>query len=80
MMGLKKVENKKSLNIKISAEMDFRLKRARKTAREQGMKFNVSAEVERFLEKELKKVEKTLHIEQDINEVLNQTDMFNKDV
>lgn len=64
-MGLEKVESKKSLNIKISADMDFRLKRARKAARGQGMKFNVSSEVEKFLEKELKKVEKTLSLHED---------------
>lgn len=65
---LKKVENKVSLNIKVSSEIDLRLKRARSTARAKGMKFNVSKTVEEFLEKELKKVEKELSIEQDINE------------
>lgn len=52
--------------------MDARLKRARQVAREQGLKFNVSAEVEAFLEKELKKVEKNLSIEQDIQEYNSQ--------
>lgn len=69
---LKKVENKVSLNIKVSPEMDLRLKRARSTARARGMKFNVSSTVEAFLEKELKKVEKELSITQDINEVHSQ--------
>ena len=73
MMGLEKVESKKSLNIKISADMDFRLKRARKAARGQGMKFNVSAEVEKFLEKELKKVEKTLSLHEDYKTEMNQS-------
>lgn len=75
-MALKKVEKKVSLNIKISSEMDLRLKRARQAAREQGMIFNVSKEVEGFLERELKKVEKSLSIEQDITESEAQQDMF----
>lgn len=75
-MALKKVEKKVSLNIKISSEMDLRLKRARQAAREQGMIFNVSKEVESFLERELKKVEKSLSIEQDIKEGLNQMDLL----
>lgn len=75
-MVLKKVEKKVSLNIKISSEMDLRLKRARQTAREQGMIFNVSKEVESFLERELKKVEKSLSIEQNITESEAQQDMF----
>lgn len=75
-MALKKVEKKVSLNIKISPEMDLRLKRARQAARDQGMIFNVSKEVESFLEKELKKVEKSLSIEQDIKEDLNQMDLL----
>lgn len=75
-MTLKKVEKKVSLNIKISSDMDLRLKRARQAAREQGMIFNVSKEVESFLEKELKKVEKYLSIEQNIKEDLNQMDLL----
>lgn len=75
-MALKKVEKKVSLNIKISSDMDLRLKRARQAAREQGMIFNVSKEVESFLERELKKVEKSLSIEQDIKEDLNQMDLL----
>jgi hypothetical protein len=75
-MALKKVEKKVSLNIKISSEMDLRLKRARQAAREQGMIFNVSKEVESFLERELKKVEKSLSIEQGIKENLNQMDLL----
>ncbi len=75
-MALKKVEKKVSLNIKISPEMDLRLKRARQAARDQGMIFNVSKEVESFLDKELKKVEKSLSIEQDIKEDLNQMDLL----
>ncbi len=64
-MALKKVENKVSLNIKVSSEIDSRLKRARAEARKQGMKFNVSAEVENFLLRELKKVEKLLSINEE---------------
>lgn len=79
-MALKKVEKKVSLNIKISKELDERLKRARQEARNQGMKFNVSAEVESFLVKELKKVEKTLRIEQDINESKSQLSLIDEDI
>lgn len=75
-MALKKVEKKVPLNIKISSAMDLRLKRARQAAREQGMIFNVSKEVESFLERELKKVERSLSIEQDIKEDLNQMDLL----
>lgn len=74
-MPLEKVEKKVSLNIKIPESLDLRLKRARKTAREQGMMFNVSREVEQALLKELKKVEKKLGIEQDINESISQLDL-----
>lgn len=62
---LNKVEKKVSLNIKISADLDARLKRARRYARAQNMKFNVSAEVEKFLLSELKKVEKELHCDEE---------------
>lgn len=75
-MALKKVENKASLNIKVSQELDARLKRARAEARKQGLKFNVSQEVENFLLRELKKVEKDLSINQDINESNNQLDLI----
>lgn len=57
---LETVAEKKSLNIKISPELDARLKKARKDARDQGKRFNVSQVVEDFLEKELKKVEAEL--------------------
>ena len=77
-MGLKKVENKESLNIKISKKLNERLKRARQKSRETGNQFNVSKTVENFLEKELKKIEKILNIEQDINEEKAQTDFFQK--
>ena len=75
-MALKKSGKKVSLNIKISEDLDARLKRARKEARAQGMMFNVSSEVEAFLLREIKKVEKSLSISQDINEELGQGDLF----
>lgn len=75
-MALKKVENKVSLNIKVQSSVDARLKRARAEARKKGLKFNVSQEVESFLIKELKKVEKELGIKQDINEEQNQLDLL----
>ncbi|HCH1318501.1 TPA: hypothetical protein NKQ12_004675 [Vibrio parahaemolyticus] len=77
-MTLKKVEQKKSLNIKVSEDMDFRLKRARKAARGQGMIFNVSKEVEAFLEKELKKVEKKLGLHEDYKTEMDQVDWLDQ--
>lgn len=77
-MALKKVENKVSLNIKITPELDARLKRARAKARENGMMFNVSELVEKQLIKELKKVEKQLSIKEDIREELYQDSLFEK--
>jgi hypothetical protein len=50
-MPLQKKQSKVSLNIKIPSDLDARLKLARKAAREQGLMFNVSQEVEKFLEK-----------------------------
>jgi arsenate reductase-like glutaredoxin family protein len=61
--SLKKVESKKSLNIKVPDGLDERLKKARSVARENGMQFNVSDLVTAFLERELKKVEKEFGIE-----------------
>jgi hypothetical protein len=71
-LKLEKVEEKKSLNIKVSVDTDNRLKRARKVAREQGTKFNVSEHVELFLESLLKQAEKQLGITQDIKESTSQ--------
>lgn len=75
-MALKKAVQKVSLNIKVTPELDQRLKRARQSARKQGMKFNVSLEVEKFLLRELTKVEKQLGITQDVTEENNQTDLL----
>lgn len=75
-MALKKVENKVSLNVKISHELDARLKRAREVARSKKMIFNVSKLVSQHLEKELKKVEKELSINKDIKEELLQESLF----
>ena len=77
-MKLTKVEKKVSLNIKISTDMDFRLKRARKAARDKGMMFNVSQEVESFLEKELKKVEKDLGLHEDFKTEMLQMDLMDQ--
>ncbi len=78
-MAIEKVEKKVSLNIKVPESIDARLKRARQAARAQGLKFNVSVEVENFLLKELKKVEKELSIKQDINEEKNQLNLLPSD-
>jgi hypothetical protein len=43
--------NQKSLNIKISNDLDSSLKALRKRSREMGVRFNVSALVEEFLTK-----------------------------
>lgn len=75
-MSLVKIEIKESLNIKITKNLNLRLKRARETARKNDLQFNVSRLVEEFLEKELKKIERKLLITQDINEEKSQTDIF----
>lgn len=77
-MALKKVEKKVSLNIKINEDLDKRLKRARKVAREKGKIFNVSKTVEDYLLKELKKVEKQLEINLSIKEEESQTTIFDE--
>ncbi|MBY7732252.1 hypothetical protein JHW46_18090 [Vibrio splendidus] len=78
-MSLQKKQSKVSLNIKISSDLDFRLKRARKAAREQGLMFNVSQEVEKFLEKEVKRVERQLSIDEEIKRNLEELGGFDID-
>ncbi|MCR9939970.1 MULTISPECIES: hypothetical protein [Vibrio] len=78
-MPLQRKQAKVSLNIKISSDLDFRLKRARKAAREQGLMFNVSQEVEKFLEKEVKKVEHHLSIDEEIKSNLEELGGLNID-
>ncbi|MEZ9280282.1 hypothetical protein AB4082_11515 [Vibrio cyclitrophicus] len=78
-MSLQKKQCKVSLNIKISSDLDVRLKRARKAAREQGLMFNVSQEVEKFLEKEIKKVERQLSIDGEIKNNLEDLGGLNID-
>ncbi|WP_122053768.1 hypothetical protein [Vibrio sp. Evd11] len=78
-MSLQKKQPKVSLNIKISSDLDARLKLARKAAREQGLMFNVSQEVEKFLEKEIKKVERQLSIDEEIKNNLEDLGGLNID-
>lgn len=78
-MSLQKKQSKVSLNIKISSDLDVRLKLARKAAREQGLMFNVSQEVEKFLEKEIKKVERQLSIDEEIKNNLEELGGLNID-
>ncbi|NOI89935.1 hypothetical protein F0235_05715 [Vibrio splendidus] len=78
-MSLQKKQSKVSLNIKISSDLDVRLKRARKAAREQGLMFNVSQEVEKFLEKEIKQVERQLSIDEEIKDNLEDLGGLNID-
>ena len=78
-MSLQKKQSKVSLNIKISSDLDVRLKRARKASREQGLMFNVSQEVEKFLEKEIKKVERQLSIDEAIKNNLEELGGLNID-
>ncbi|MGF1850646.1 hypothetical protein L4C44_01980 [Vibrio satsumensis] len=78
-MSLQKKQSKVSLNIKISSDLDVRLKRARKAAREQGLMFNVSQEVEKFLEKEVKQVERQLSIDEEIKNNLEEFGGLNID-
>ncbi len=78
-MSLQKKQPKVSLNIKISSDLDARLKLARKAAREQGLMFNVSQEVEKFLEKKLKQVERQLSIDEEIKNNLKELGGFDID-
>tara|TARA_B110000008_G_C16546006_1_gene394300 strand:+ start:109 stop:366 length:258 start_codon:yes stop_codon:yes gene_type:complete len=78
-MSLQKKPSKVSLNIKISSDLDARLKQARKTAREQGLMFNVSQEVEKFLEKEVEQVERQLSIDEEIKNNLEELGGLNID-
>ncbi|WP_435249164.1 hypothetical protein ACMAZD_07685 [Vibrio sp. nBUS_14] len=71
-MPLQKKQSKVSLNIKIPSDLDARLKLARKAAREQGLMFNVSQEVEKFLEKKVKQVERQLSIDEEIKNNLKE--------
>ncbi len=76
-MGLTASSNKKvSLSVKIDPEIDARIKRARKAAREVGLRFNVSREVEEALLKSLSKIEKDLKVQQDIKESEAQMDLL----
>jgi ABC-type Zn2+ transport system substrate-binding protein/surface adhesin len=59
--------------------LDARLKLARKAAREQELMFNVSQEVEKFLEKEIKKVERQLSIDEEIKNNLEDLGGLNID-
>jgi len=65
----RKMDSKKSedslvsLNIKIKKDLDFRLKRARKTARKNNEIFNVSEKVSEFLLNELTKIEEKYQIQ-----------------
>lgn len=52
-----KKTGKVSLNIKVTEDLDIRLKSAREEARKQGFMFNVSQLVQAMLEDELQKVE-----------------------
>lgn len=74
-MSLKKANSKVSLNIKITAELDAKLKQARSDARKNGLIFNVSELVEKQLIKELKKVEKEIYK----SKLLNVNDQSNID-
>ncbi|KAB0470669.1 hypothetical protein JC606_22105 [Vibrio sp. IB15] len=78
-MSLQKKQSKVSLNIKIPSDLDARLKLARKAAREQGLMFNVSQEVEKFLEKKLKQVERQLSIDEEIKNNLKELGGFDID-
>ena len=78
-MSLQKKQSKVSLNIKIPSDLDARLKLARKAAREQGLMFNVSQEVEKFLEKKLKQVERQFSIDEEIKNNLKELGGFDID-
>ncbi len=53
-------ESKVSLNIKVTPDLNERLKNLRERARDHGLIFNVSAEVIDYLEKRVKRAEKEM--------------------
>lgn len=61
----KKTNRKSSLNIKINAELDEKLKKARHVARQNGGTFNVSENVEDFLEKLIVAFENQMEVKLD---------------
>lgn len=75
-MAMKKKENKVMVSYRISAETKARVQRAQEACKAAGMAFNLSAEVDTFLQKRLKEVEKELKIQQDIKEAEAQTNLF----
>lgn len=54
---------KKPISVKIESSLDERIKRIRTIARERGERFNISEEIESFLEKRVKALEKEFSVE-----------------
>lgn len=77
---LKKSSKAKKLkSYKVSHDLDARLTRIKSEASKKGFEFNINAVIEDHLEAVAKKLEKELHITQDIKEHVNQQDMLNND-
>jgi hypothetical protein len=67
---------KKPISVKINASLDSRIKIVRSVARSQGKKFNMSEDIENYLEKLVRSAEKELGIDYKTGTSEIQNDLF----
>ena len=70
------VAKKKSISVKINASLDARIKIVRSVARSKGKKFNMSVDIETYLEKLVRSAEKELGIDYKTGTSEIQNDLF----
>jgi hypothetical protein len=70
------VSKKKPISVKIDAGLDSRIKIVRAAARSQGKKFNMSEDIETYLEKLVRAAEKELGIDYKAGTKETQQDLF----
>ncbi|EOB3604796.1 hypothetical protein ACHELI_004383 [Vibrio vulnificus] len=70
------VSKKKPISVKINANLDARIKIVRAAARQQGKRFNMSEDIESYLEKLVKAAEKELGIDFKGGTLEIQSDLF----
>ena len=70
------VSKKKPISVKIDAGLDSRIKIVRAAARSQGKKFNMSEDVETYLEKLVRAAERELGIDYKAGTKETQQDLF----
>lgn len=73
------VSKKKPISVKIDANLDSRIKIVRSVARSQGKKFNMSEDIETYLEKLVRAAEKELGIDYKSGTKENQQDLFGEE-